>query len=160
MQISHLSCPSLDFPADHYGVVSVFQVSLTCQLASMMTLQENSQCFGKIGQFGVLIEMCGLWINRLCVSVYFLKTLEACVIATMPPVLRFEIIGDEYLDASPECREVILRVGWLGFLQKFSGFNVATSMVFATSFDGIKAQVGDIELSLTEEFVSQAIALP
>ena len=97
----------------------------------------------------MLIEMCGLWINQLCVSVYFLKTLEVCVIATMHPMSRFELIGDEYLDATPECRKVILRVGWLGFLQKFFGFNLATSRVFAASFDGIKAQVGDIELRLT-----------
>ena len=63
MQISHLSRCSLDFSADHYGVVSVIQVPLTCQLAGMMTLQENSQFFGEIGKFGVLIDMCGLWIN-------------------------------------------------------------------------------------------------
>ena len=82
----------------------------------MMTLQGNSQCFGKIGQFGVLIEMCGLEINRLCVLVCFLKTLEVCVITTMPPMSRFELIGDKYLDVAPKCRKVILRVGWLGFL--------------------------------------------
>ena len=82
----------------------------------MMTLQGNSQCFDKIGHFGVLFEMSGLWINRLCVSVYFWKTLTVCVISTMAPVSRFELIGDEYLDASPECHEVMLRVGWLKFL--------------------------------------------
>ena len=66
-----------------------------------------------------------------------MKTLKVCVITTMAPLSRFELIGDEYLDATPECHEVILRVGWLGFLQKFSGFNVATSKVFAASFDGV-----------------------
>ena len=135
-------------------MLSVFKVPLNCQLTGMMTLQENSQCFGKIGQFGVLIEMCGLWINRLCVSVWFLKTMKICVIITMAPVSRFELIRDEYLDATPECHEVILRVGWLGFLHKFSGFNLATFRAFVASFDGVKAQVGDIELRLTEEFVS------
>ena len=69
MQISHLSRHLLDFSTDHYGVVSVLQVPLTCQLAGMMTLQENSQFFGEIWQFGVLIDMCGLWINQLCVLV-------------------------------------------------------------------------------------------
>ena len=64
----------------------------------------------------MLIEMCGLWINRLCVSVWFLKTLKICVIATMAPVSIFELIGDEYLDTSPECRKVVIRVEWLGFL--------------------------------------------
>ena len=125
----------------------------------MMTLQGNSQCFDKIGHFGVLFEMSGLWINRLCVSVRFWKTLTVCVIATMASVSRFELIGDEYLDVVPEFCEVILKVGWLGILQKFSGFNVATSRAFAASFDGVNAQVGDIELRLTQAFFSQAIGL-
>ena len=77
----------------------------------------------------------------------------------MDLVSKFELIGDEYLHAAPECCEVILRVGWLGFLQRFSGFNVAASKVFAKSFDGVNAQVGDIELRLTVEFISQAIGL-
>ena len=82
----------------------------------MTTFQGNSQCFDKIGHFGVLMEMCGLWINRLYVSVWFSKTLKVCVIVSMAPVSKFELIGDEYLHATPECHEVILRVGWLGFL--------------------------------------------
>ena len=83
MQISHLSRRSLDFSVDHYGVVSVLQVPLTCQLASMMTLQENSLFFGEIGQFGVLVDMWEFWINQLCFLVRLLKILKACVIATM-----------------------------------------------------------------------------
>ena len=78
----------------------------------------------------------------------------------MAPISIFELIGDEYLDAAPERREVVVRVGWLGFLQKFSRFNLAISRAFAASFDGIKAQIGDVELRLTEEFVSWAIGLP
>ena len=78
----------------------------------------------------------------------------------MAPVSRFELIGNEYLDAALECHEVILRVGWLGFLHKFSGFNLATFRAFVASFDGVKAQVGDIELRWIEEFVSEAIGLP
>ena len=160
MQTSHISRRSLDFSADHYGVVSVLQFPLTCQLEGMMTLQESSQLFGEIGKFGVLTDICEFWINKLCVLVQLLKTLKVCVIATMAPVLRFELIGDEYLDASPDCCEVVVRVGWLGFLQKLSGFNLAISREFAPSFDGIKEQIGDVELRLTKEFVSQAIGLP
>ena len=126
----------------------------------MMTLQGNSQCFDRIGNFGVLMEIPGMWINRLYVSVWFSKTLKVCVIAAMAPVSRFELIGDEYLHATPECCEIILRLGWLGFLQRFSGFNVVFSKVFTESFDGVNAQVGDIELKLNKEFISQAIGLP
>ena len=154
MQISRISRRSLDFSAGHYGVVSVLQVPLTCQLEGMMTLQESSQFFGEIGKFGGLTDMCEFWINQLCVLVPLLKTLKVYVIATMAPISRSEIIGDEYLDAAPECCEEVVRVGWLGFLQKFFGFNLAISKAFATSFDGIKSQVRDVELRLTEEFVS------
>ena len=111
-------------------------------------MQESSQFFGEIGQFRVLIDMCGFWINQLCVLFRLLITLKVYVVATMAPVSRFKLIGDEYLDTSPECREVVVRVGWLVFLQKFSGFNLAISRAFAASFNGIKAQIGDFELKL------------
>ena len=104
--------------------------------------------------------MCGFWINQLCCLVQLLKILKVCVIATMAPVSRFELIGDEYLDVYLEFHKVVVRVGWLGFLQKFSGFNMAISRAFATSFDGIKAQIGDVKLRLIKEFVSQTIGLP
>ena len=41
--------------------------------------------------------------------------------------------------AAPECREFVSRYGWLEFLQKFSGFNMAVSKAFAESFDGVLA---------------------
>ena len=37
---------------------------------------------------------------------------------------------------------------------------MAISIAFATSFDGMKPQVGDIMLQLTEKFLSQAIGFP
>ena len=78
----------------------------------------------------------------------------------MAPVSRFELIGDEYLYASPECREIVSRFGWLEFLQKFSGFNMAVSKAFVELFDGVRAQVGDVEVRLSEKFISRAICLP
>ena len=77
----------------------------------------------------------------------------------MAPVSRFELIGDEYLHATPDFWEVISRFGWLEFLRNFSGFNMEVSKAFAESFDGVDAQVEDIELRLTEEFISQDIGL-
>ena len=144
MQISPISCYPLDFSRDHYCMAIVLRVPLTCQFEGMITLRsmtghESSQYFGKIRPFGVLVEMCEFYINRLCFSVGFLKILKACVIAIMAPVSIFELMGDEYLDATPECHELVVRVGWLGFLQKFFGFNLAISRAFVASFDGIKA---------------------
>ena len=64
----------------------------------------------------MLIDIGEFWTNQMCCLVQFLKILKVYVIATMAPVSRFELIGDEYLDAAPECYEVVVRVGWLGFL--------------------------------------------
>jgi len=78
----------------------------------------------------------------------------------MALVSRFKLIGDEYLYAAPECREIVSRYGWLEFLRKFSGFNMAVSKAFTESFDRVRAQVGDVEIKLSEKFISQAICLP
>ena len=89
--------------------------------------------------FGVLVNPYEPMIDRLCFSIRALKIHEACVISIMAHVARFELMGDEYLDAAPEFCELVVKVGWLGFLQKFSGFNLAISREFTTSFDGMKA---------------------
>ena len=126
----------------------------------MMNLQGNLQGFDKIGHLGIFMVMLRMLINRLYLLVWFSKNLKVCVFAAMAPVSRFEHIGDEYLHAAPECREVIIRAGWLGFLQKKIGFNVAVSKSFAKFFDGVNAHVGNVELRLTKAFISQAIGLP
>ena len=149
----------------HYYMVSVLQISLTCQFKGMMTLcsmtvHEGSQYLGKMKMFGVLVNPYEPMIDRPCFSIRALKIHEACVISIMDPISIFELMGDEYLDAAPECHELVVKVGWLGFLQKFSGFNLAISRAFVTSFDGMKAQVRDIMLQLREEFLSLAIGFP
>ena len=116
MQISRITYYPLDFSSDHYCMVSVLRVPLTCQFEGMMTLRSmtghvSSQYFGEIRLFGVLVDMFEFWINQLCFSIRVLKILKACVIAIMAPVSRFELMGDEYLDAAPECRELVVRVG-------------------------------------------------
>ena len=108
----------------------------------------------------MLLVMPILLINQLHLVIYVSKTLEVCVSAAMTPVSRFELIGDEYLYAAPECREVVSRFGWLEFLWKFSGFNMAVSKEFIESFDGFCAHVGDVEIKLSEKFISRAIYLP
>ena len=85
----------------------------------------------------------------ICVS----KALEVCVYAAMAPVSRFKLIGEEYLYAAPECREIVSRYGWLEFLRKFSGFNMKVSKEFPESFDGVHAHVGDVEIKLSEKFI-------
>ena len=101
-----------------------------------------------------------LLINQLHLLICISKTLEVCVSAAMAPVSRFELIGDEYLYAAPECTEIVSRFGWLDFIRKFSSFNMVVSKASAESFDGVRAHVGDVEIKLSEKFISQAICLP
>ena len=101
-----------------------------------------------------------LLIKRLHLVICVSTTLEVCVSTAMDPVSRFELNGDEYLYAAPKCREIVSRYGWLEFLRKFSAFNMAVSKAFAESFDGVLSHVGDVEVKLSEKFISQAICLP
>ena len=87
------------------------------------------------------------------------ENLKTDVISIIAHVSRFELMGDEYLDTAPKCHELVVKVGWLGFLLKFSGFNLAISRAFVASFDGMKVKVGYIVLQLMEEFISWAIGL-
>ena len=54
----------------------------------------------------------------------------------MEPVVQFELYVVEYLDAYNECVEPVMKVGWMPFLQKFYGFNIAVTKAFALAFDG------------------------
>ena len=146
-------------------MVHVLRFPLTCQFEGMMTLRsmtahEGSQYLGEMKMFGVLVNLYESRIDPLCFSVWVLKIHEASVIAIMAPVSIFELVGDEYLDIAPKCHELVVKVGWLGFLQKFSGFNLAILRAFTTLFDGLKEQVEDIVLQLMEEFISWATGFP
>jgi hypothetical protein len=50
--------------------------------------------------------------------------------------------------------------GWLAFIKKFDGFDLAVAQQFALSFDGCQDKVGDVQLEITEEFLSLATGLP
>jgi hypothetical protein len=50
--------------------------------------------------------------------------------------------------------------GWLTFMQKFEGFNLFVAQQFTLTFDGCRAKVGDIQLEISEEFISFATGLP
>ena len=50
--------------------------------------------------------------------------------------------------------------GWLTFVKRFEGFNLAVAWKFAMNFDGCRAKVGDIQLEIDEKFISLATELP
>ena len=51
-------------------------------------------------------------------------------------------------------------VRWLDFICKFHGCSIKATKSFTQSFNGTKVLVGDIELSITKEIISQATGLP
>jgi len=47
-------------------------------------------------------------------------------------------------------RQKLQKVGWLNFIKKFHGYNLEVSKQFATTFDGKKAVVGNLELQVNK----------
>jgi hypothetical protein len=82
------------------------------------------------------------------------------VLFSMAPVVRIEPNGVQTLLLFDNAREDLERNGWLVFIEKFEGFNLAVAQQFALTFDGCRAKVGDIQLELNEDFLSSATGLP
>ena len=66
------------------------------------------------------------------------------------------IIGNE----QSKGYKVLHQASWLPFLHKFSSYNLEVTRQFASTFDGSRAQVGNLILSILEEYISQVIGLP
>ena len=56
-------------------------------------------------------------------------------------------------------RELFLKNGWFPFFDKFTGHNDEVSLHFVRSFDGKKAQIGDISLLVSERTIAQETGL-
>jgi hypothetical protein len=98
-------------------------------------------------------------------SVSFSQTLPVCcALITLPssmaPIVRIEPNGIQTLLSYDDAREDLERNGWHVFIRKFQGFNLRVAQEFALSFDGCREKVGDVQLEVTEGFLSQATGLP
>jgi hypothetical protein len=82
------------------------------------------------------------------------------VLLAMAPVVRIEPNGVQTLLLFDNAREDLERNGWLVFIEKFEGFNLAVAQQFALTFDGCRAKIGDIQLEVNEDFLSSATGLP
>lgn len=51
--------------------------------------------------------------------------------------------------------KILQKASWIPFLHKFSGYNMEVTRKFVESFDGKKTQIGNLILSITEDFISQ-----
>ena len=75
---------------------------------------------------------------------------------------RHEPLSRQVMEKTREfqsTRELFLTNGWFPFFDKFTGYNDEVALRFARSFNGKKAQVGDVSLLVSERTISQAIGL-
>jgi hypothetical protein len=82
------------------------------------------------------------------------------VLPAMAPIVRIEPNGIQTLLLFDNASGDLESNGWLVFIQKFEGFNLAVAQQFSLTFDGCRAKVGDIQLELNKEFLSSATGLP
>jgi len=75
-------------------------------------------------------------------------------------IVRTEPVGEKYMEGYPQLKEMLQKVGWLNFIEKFDGFHKEITKSFAKSFDGIEVEIGDIKFVVTESFIIEAIELP
>jgi hypothetical protein len=77
----------------------------------------------------------------------------------MAPVVRIEPNGSQALLLFDNAHKDLQDNGWLTFIQRFEGFNLFVAQQFALNFDECRAKVGDIQLEISEEFISSATGL-
>jgi hypothetical protein len=77
----------------------------------------------------------------------------------MAPVVRAEPNGNQALLTFDGAYADLEEFGWLSFIRKFDGFNISVARQFALSFDGCRAKIGDLQLEVTEHFLSLATDL-
>jgi hypothetical protein len=78
----------------------------------------------------------------------------------MALVVRLEPNGCQALLSHDDAIEDLKSQGWDAFLKIFEGYNLQVAKAFAQTFDGCREKIGDTQLEVTEEFVSEAIGLP
>ena len=54
----------------------------------------------------------------------------------MGRLLRVEPEGTKYLEGYPQVKDLLKKVKWLRFIQKFKGHNKEVTKAFERSFDG------------------------
>ena len=77
----------------------------------------------------------------------------------MAPLCHFEPEGFELLDADQEPTQLVDKVGWRKLFINFSGHNVEVTRTFSLSLKERVAQIGDLQLVLSENFIAQATGL-
>lgn len=78
----------------------------------------------------------------------------------MSPVNRIEPENMKIAEAYDDTLQHFRSIGWFTFLHKFLGHNKQVAESFAQTFNGVKARIGDLELSVDEGSIAKATGLP
>jgi hypothetical protein len=133
-------------------MASIYMTSLTCMVinAPAYHFELSFHCIEETQGYG---------------SVFFLSnpTSESSVdslLLAMAPVVRIEPNNIHTLLSFDNARDDLKTNGWRVCIEKFKGFNLRVSQEFALTFDDCRAKIGDVQLELNEDFISQATGLP
>jgi len=63
------------------------------------------------------------------------------------------------VDASASLQLKLQQIGWLMFIKKFHGHNLEMTRQFASTFDGLRAVIGDFELIIDQQALAEATGL-
>ena len=78
----------------------------------------------------------------------------------MAPFCRFEPEGSKWLIKEPKAACFVDTIGWGKFFDNFNGHDVEITHRFALYFNGEIAQIGDLQLTLSEDFILEEAKLP
>ena len=81
-------------------------------------------------------------------------------VAMMAPLCRFEPAESELLDIEPESALLINKIGWGEFFRSFNGYNIEVTRQFSLSLKDNVAQIGNLRLVISEDFILKATKLP
>ena len=134
-----------------FCIVSGFTKSLThLVINTLLVVSIITASIGKARGYGSVDFFQTLPVYSLLITSLF----------NMALVVRVDPNGIQTLLSYDNTRDNLERNGWHLFIEKFKGFNLRVAQEFALTFDGCKAKISDVQLEVTEEFLSQATGLP
>lgn len=72
-------------------------------------------------------------------------------------LLREEPEGPNFMEGYPQVKNILKKARWLGFIQKFKGYNKEITKTFARYFNGL--EVGDLKFTVTEASIAATTKL-
>lgn len=75
-------------------------------------------------------------------------------------IVRIGPTGRIFLEGYPKTKELLQKVQWLNFIEKFDGFHKEATKNFAQSFDGTEVEIGNVKFVVIESLIAEATEFP